>query len=46
MVLNCKKLVISLLKMQDAKTHLQSKLDAALARDPAQVENPVTIEDE
>jgi hypothetical protein len=41
-----RKLDISLLKMQDAKTQLQSKLDAALARDPARVDNPVTIEDE
>jgi hypothetical protein len=37
---------ISLLEMQDAKTQLQSKLYAALARDPARVDNPVTIEDE
>jgi hypothetical protein len=41
-----KKLDIRLLKMQDAKTQLQRKLDAALARDPARVDNPITIEDE
>jgi hypothetical protein len=41
-----KKLDISLLKMQDAKTQLLSKLDPALARDPEQVDNPVSIEDE
>ena len=41
-----KKLDISLLKMKDAKTQLQSKLDAALARDPARADNPVNIEEE
>jgi hypothetical protein len=41
-----KKLDVSLLKVQDAKIQLQSKLDAVLASDPAQHDNPATIEEE